>query len=246
MIRAFLVTLLAILLLVVVALPLIVYSLLTRNAATLYQVGIQAVRIVLRAAGVRLEVQGCENIPPRRAVVYMPNHQGNCDPPAVISILPQVRAIAKKEFFRVPILGTAMRLCGFIPVDRKNRERAIEAIEEGVKALKAGHSFMVFPEGTRSPDGRLQPFKKGVFVMALEAGAPIVPMSVSGSSKIMRKGEFVIYPGQVRITIHPSVPTEGCTLDDRDEIMDHVRRAILSGLAEDELPLDAIPSRSSS
>jgi 1-acyl-sn-glycerol-3-phosphate acyltransferase len=241
MIRAFLVTLLALVLLVVVAVPLILYSHLVGNAQTLYRVGIWGVRLVLRAAGVRLEVHGRENIPSDRAAVFMPNHQGNCDPPAVISILPQVRAIAKQEFFRVPILGRAIRLCGFIPVDRKNRERAIEAIEAGIKALEAGHSFMVFPEGTRSSDGRLQPLKKGVFVMALQAGAPIVPISVSGSSKIMRKGKFVVHPGLVRITIHETVPTEGRTLDDRDEIMERVRKAIASGLAEDEWPLDATP-----
>lgn len=242
MIRAFLVALLAIVLLVALGLPLIVYSMLTGSAGTLYRVGIWGVRAVLRAAGVRLEVHGRENIPTGRAVVFMPNHQGNCDPPAMISILPQVRVIAKEEFYRVPILGTAMRLCGFILVDRKNRQRAIEAIEAGVRALKEGHSFMVFPEGTRSFDGRLQRLKKGVFVMAIEAGAPIVPISVSGSSKIMRKGEFVIRPGLVRITIHPAVPTEERTLEDREAIVEEVRNAILAGLAEDELPLDFTPA----
>ncbi len=242
MIRAFLVALLAIVLLVLLAVPLIVYSMLTGNAGTLYRVGIWGVKVVLRAAGVRLEVHGRENIPTGRAVVFMPNHQGNCDPPAVISVLPQVRVLGKKEFFRVPILGTAMHLCGFIPVDRKNRERAIDAIEAGVKALKAGHSFMVFPEGTRSSDGRLQPLKKGVFVMAIEAGAAIVPISVSGSSRIMRKGEFLIRPGLVRVTLHPAVSTDGRTMEDRDAIMKQVRNAILTGLAEDEMPIDFTPA----
>ena len=243
MIRAFLVALLALVLLVTLGLPLIGYSMLTGSAGALYRVGIWGVKVVLRAAGVRLEVHGRENIPAGRAVVFMPNHQGNCDPPAVISVLPRVSAIAKKEFFRVPILGTAMRLCGFIPVDRKNRERAIEAIGAGVKALKEGHSFMVFPEGTRSPDGRLQPFKKGVFVMAIEAGAPIVPISVSGSSKIMRKGEFFIRPGLVRITLHPAVSTGGRAVEDRDAIKEQVRNAILAGLAKDEMPRDFTPAR---
>jgi 1-acyl-sn-glycerol-3-phosphate acyltransferase len=242
MIRAFLVALLAMVLLAVLAVPLIVYSMLTGSAATLYRVGIWGVKVVLRAAGVRLEVHGSENIPTGRSIVFMANHQGNCDPPAVISILPQVRVIVKKEFFRVPILGPAMRICGFIPVDRKNRERAIEAIEAGVKALKEGHSFMVFPEGTRSPDGRLQPLKKGVFVMAIQAAAPIVPVSVSGSSKIMRKGEFVIRPGLVRITIHPAISTEGRNLHDREAVMEQVRDAILTGLVEDEMPRHFTPA----
>lgn len=237
MVRAFFVAVFAFALLLALGAPLIVYSLLTGSSAALYRIGIWGVGMVLKAAGVRMEVHGLEKIPRDRAVVFMPNHQGNCDPPALISILPRVRVIAKKEFFRVPILGPAMRVCGFIPVDRKNRERALEAIEAGVKALQAGHSFMVFPEGTRSPDGRLQALKKGVFVMALRAGAPIVPISVSGSSKIMRKGKFVIHPGLVRITVHEMVPTEGRTMDGRHEIMERVRKAILSGLAEDELPL---------
>ena len=246
MIRAFLVVFLAIFLLVLLAVPLILHALLTGSSATLYRVGIWGVKLVLRAAGVRLEVHGRENIPSDCAAIFMPNHQGNCDPPAVISILPQVRVIAKREFFRVPILGTAMRLCGFIPVDRKNRERAIEAIEAGVKALREGHSFMVFPEGTRSPDGRLQALKKGVFVMAIQAGAPIVPVSVSGSSKIMRRGEFRIHPGLVRITLHPAVTTDDRTMEDRDAIMEEVRKAIIGGLAKDELPRQFIPARPSS
>ncbi len=191
-----------------------------------------------------MEVRGLENICTDRAVVFMPNHQSNCDPPAIFTILPPVLVMGKKEFFRVPILGRGMLLRGFIPVDRKNRQRAIEAMEEGVKSLKAGHSFLVFPEGTRSPDGRLQPFKRGVFIMAIKAGAPIVPISISGTRKIMPKGKFEIHPGVERITVHNPVSTEGRTLDDREKIMEQVRQAILSGLAEEEWPLEAVTSDS--
>src|SRR5205814_8386122 len=126
--------------------------------------------------------------------------------------------------------------------DRENRQRALEAVEQVAKSLRAGNSFLVFPEGTRSPDGRLQRFKKGVFVMAIKAGAPIVPVSVSGSRKIMPKGEFAIHPGVMRITFHDPVPTEGCTVQDRARIMDAVRRAILSGLAPEEWPVEAVTS----
>src|SRR5207247_7997224 len=140
---------------------------------------------------------------------------------------------------RVPILGRAMRLRGFIPVDRRDRERAIEAVERAAKSLRAGNSFLVFPEGTRSPDGRLQPFKRGVFVMAIKAGAPIVPVSVSGSARIMRKGEFAIHPGVMRITFHDPVPTEGFTVQDRARIMDAVQQASLLSLAREEPPVEA-------
>ncbi len=129
-----------------------------------------------------------------------------------------------------------MRLRGFIPVDRRNREKAIQAVEAATKALKAGNSFLVFPEGTRSPDGRLQPFKKGVFIMAIQAGASIVPISVSGSNKIMPKGKLEIVPGVIRITFHEPVATAGLTLDDRERLSETVRKAILEGLAPEERP----------
>jgi 1-acyl-sn-glycerol-3-phosphate acyltransferase len=168
----------------------------------------------------------------------MANHQSNCDPPALLAVLPPVLVMVKKEFFRVPILGRGMVACGFISVDRRNREQALEAVEKGVQALKAGKSFLVYPEGTRSPDGRLQRFKKGVFVMAIKAGASIVPISVSGSNKIMPKGKFVIRPGRVRITFHEPVATEGSAIEDRQLIIDRVRQAILAGLEKDEWPVE--------
>jgi len=166
----------------------------------------------------------------------MANHQSNCDPPALLAVLPRMLVMVKKEFFRVPILGRGMLACGFIPMDRRNREQALEAVEKGVQALKAGKPFLVYPEGTRSPDGRLQRFKKGVFVMAIKAGAPIVPISVSGSNKIMPKGKFVMRPGVVRITFHETVATEGCAIEDRQTIIERVRQAILAGLEKDEWP----------
>jgi 1-acyl-sn-glycerol-3-phosphate acyltransferase len=220
--------------------PLLLYAVLSGNTDPLYWAGLLGTRAALRAAGVRLEVRGREKIRGGRAVVYMPNHQSNADPPAVFVLLPPVLVLAKKEFFRIPILGRAMKLRGFIPVDRSKRERAIEAVEQAANSLRAGNSFLVFPEGTRSPDGRLQLFKKGVFVMAIEAGAPIVPVSVSGSSKIMRKGEFAIHPGAMRITFHDPVPTERRGMEDREKVMEAVRSAILSGLAPEEWPAEAV------
>ena len=236
MIRAFLVTSITFAYVLVLGPPVLIYSLLSGDGEPVYRTGVRGARLALWLAGVQLEVQGRDRIPHGRPVVFMANHQSNCDPPALLAVLPRVLVMVKKEFFRVPIMGIAMRLVGFIRVDRKNREQALDAVERGLLALQAGRSFLVYPEGTRSPDGRLQKFKKGVFFMALKAGAPIVPISVSGSSKIMLKGKFVMRPGRVRITVHDSVPTEGLTVEDRDIIIERVRQAILTGLAKDEWP----------
>jgi 1-acyl-sn-glycerol-3-phosphate acyltransferase len=219
--------------------PCVLYAIFTGNTDLVYRVGVAGARMALWLAGVRLEVRGKENIPGDRAVIFMPNHQSNCDPPAVITAIPPVLVLAKREFFRIPVLGRAMRMRGFIPVDRRNREKAIQAVEKAVESLKAGYSFLAYPEGTRSADGRLQSFKKGVFMMAIKAGAPIVPISISGSNKIMRKGEISMHPGTVRITLHDPVLTEGCTLEDRGRIMEAVRKAILAGLGPEEQPLES-------
>ena len=239
MIRAFFVTFVTFAYILLVGTPVLIHASRSGNTDTLYQIGRWGVRMLLWLSGVRLEVTGGEKTCTDRAVVFMSNHQSNYDPPVVFGILPPVLIIGKKEFFRVPILGRAMALRGFIPIDRKNRTHAMEAIEAAVRAVKAGHSFLIYPEGTRSPDGRLQAFKKGAFIMAIRAGAPIVPISISGSARVMPKGKFEIHPGVVRVTVHDPVPTEGCTPDDRERIMEQVRRAILSGLAEGELPLPA-------
>jgi 1-acyl-sn-glycerol-3-phosphate acyltransferase len=238
MIRAFLVTLVTFAYIVVLGIPLLIYAAIRGNADMVYRIGTLGARMALWLAGARLEIRGLDQISSHRAVVFMANHQSNCDPPALLAVLPPVLVLVKKEFFRVPILGRGMVACGFIPVDRRNREQALEAVEKGVQALKAGKSFLVYPEGTRSPDGRLQRFKKGVFVMAIKAGAPIVPISVSGSNKIMPKGKFVIRPGRVRITFHEPVATEGSAIGDRQSIIDRVRQAILAGLEKNEWPVE--------
>jgi 1-acyl-sn-glycerol-3-phosphate acyltransferase len=237
MIRAFLVALVTFAYVLILGPPLLVYGVISGNTDPLYRIGKLGARMAVRLAGARLEIHGRDQIPRDRPVVFMANHQSNCDPAALLAILPPVLVMVKKEFFRVPIIGRGMLARGFISVDRRNRGQALEAVEKGVRALKAGKSFLVYPEGTRSPDGRLQSFKKGVFVMALKAGAPIVPISVSGSNKIMPKGKFVMRPGAVRITFHESVATEGLAIQDRQVIIDRVRQAILAGLEKDEWPI---------
>jgi len=238
MLRAIYVSLAAFTLIFVLGIPLLLYAAISGNTDVLYRVGTYCGGLVLRIAGVRLEVRGREKIPAGCAVVFMANHQSNADPPALTASLPPVLYLAKKEAFRIPVLGLAMRMRGFVPVDRKNREQAASAIDEAAEALRRGRSFLVFPEGTRSPDGRLQAFRKGVFVMALKAGAPIVPVSLSGATRIMRKGNWAIHPGLIRITVQDLVRTDNRNLDDRDQVMKEVRRAILQGLDESEWGTD--------
>jgi 1-acyl-sn-glycerol-3-phosphate acyltransferase len=239
MLRTLIVILVGIVCVILLGGPLLVFAVLTGNTGPLYAAGLFGARLSLRLGGVRIEVRGRERIPTGRAVVFMPNHQSYADPPAVFAQLPPVLVLAKKEFFRVPILGWAMRRRGFIPVDRSNRERAIEAVEAAVKSLKAGNSFLVYPEGTRSPNGRLQSFKQGAFIMAIQAGVPIVPVSISGATRIIPKGSLAVSPGCVRITFHDPVPTDGAAKSDRGAIMTAVQRSIMAGLRTEEWPADA-------
>jgi 1-acyl-sn-glycerol-3-phosphate acyltransferase len=238
MIRAIFVSAVTFLYILVVGFPFLIRAWLIKNTDFLYEIGIKGGRLALWLSGVRMEVHGLEKIPHGRAAIYMPNHQSNCDPPAVIVNLPPVLVMAKREFFQVPVLGPAMIYRGFIPVDRKNREKAMHAVDQAVESLKAGKSFLAFPEGTRSPDGRLQPFKKGLFVMAIRAGALVVPISVSGARKIMPKGKFAIHPGSVRITIHDPIAADNFTLAQRAKLAAATRQAILKGLDPEEWPAE--------
>jgi 1-acyl-sn-glycerol-3-phosphate acyltransferase len=240
MIRSIFVCVVTFLYILVVGFPFLIYALLIKNTDRLYWVGIKGARMALWLGGVRLDVHGLENVPRGRAAIYMPNHQSNCDPPAVIAVLPPVLVMAKQEFFRVPVLGRAMVLRGFVPVDRRNHERAMAAIDQAVESLRAGNSFMAYPEGTRSRDGRLQRFKKGLFVMAIKAGALIVPVSVSGARKIMPKGELAIHPGCVRITLQAPIDAANYTQDQRQELIEATRQSILKGLDPEEWPLPDI------
>lgn len=236
MIRSIFVVGFAFLYILVLGFPLLLFTIITGNSGVIYRVGVFGAKLTVRIAGVKLDVRGREWIPAGRAAVFMANHQSNCDPPALVGLLPPVLILVKEEFFRVPVLGRAMRRRGFIPVDRKQRDKSIRALKSAAEALRTGHSFLVFPEGTRSPDGRLLPFKKGVFIMALNASAPIVPVSVSGSSKIMHKGSASVTPGTVRITFHEPIETAGLLPGDVASLQNSVRQAILDGLTAEEWP----------
>jgi 1-acyl-sn-glycerol-3-phosphate acyltransferase len=200
----------------------------------LYILGHAGIRLGLMLSGIRCRVLGREHVPSDRAVVFCSNHQSNIDPPVLFNALhPRLHFLYKAELSRLPLLGRAIQLGGFIPVERQNRERAIAAVNAAAESLRAGNSFLIFPEGTRSRTRELLPFKKGGFIMAIQAQAPIVPVAIDGGRAAMRKGSRIIRPATVTIRIGAPVATAGMTIDDRDRLIADVRHCIERLLADD-------------
>lgn len=222
---------------IVLAFPwLIVWSLLVGNPDLLYGTAMKAIRLACRMAGLRIRVEGLENIP-ARACIFAANHASNLDPPALVAVIPRrVSYLAKKELFRIPILATAMRVAQFVSVDRASREAATASVDMAAGRLKEGLSFAVFPEGTRSPDGRMRPFKKGTFVMAIQAGAPVVPVSIVGAQNLMQKGKWTLRPGKVTIRFGPAVDASEYTLERRGELLARVESLVAAGLPPEQQP----------
>jgi 1-acyl-sn-glycerol-3-phosphate acyltransferase len=237
MIRTIIVVLFYALGLILVMPLLILWSLLTGRPDFMYRMTMKAVRSGIRIAGIRVHVEGLENIPPG-VCIFVANHVSNMDPLAFVPAIPRrVSLLAKKEIFRIPILSKAMRMAKLIPVDRTDREAAASSVDIAVRYLKEGLSFAVYPEGTRSRDGRMLPFKKGTFVMAIEAGVPVVPVSIVGAQELMRKGDWTLRPGQVTIRFGPSVDASKYTMERRGELLARVEALVAAGLPEDQRPL---------
>ncbi len=216
---------------------LILWSWLTGNADLLYWTAMRAIRLSNRMAGIRVRVEGVENIPPG-VCIFAANHASNIDPIAFVPMIPRrVALLAKKEVFRVPILSAAMRAAKLIPVDRSDREAAAASVDTAVRYLREGLSFAVFPEGTRSPDGHLRPFKKGTFVMAIQAGVPVVPVSLAGTQNLMRKGDRRLHPGEVVVRFGPSVDASQYTVELRGELLSRVESLVAAGLPPEQRPL---------
>lgn len=186
---------------------------------------------LLEDVKVTVEAVGREHLDPWEPMMVMSNHQSLYDVPALYQVLPgSVRMVSKKELFRIPIFGGAMRAGEFVEVDRDNRERAIESLRNARRLFESGISVWIAPEGTRSLDGRLNPFKKGGFILAEEADVPILPVSVEGTSRILPARTTDIHFGQpVRVTVHPRVRRRD--VESREAWMLRVRNAIASGLS---------------
>jgi 1-acyl-sn-glycerol-3-phosphate acyltransferase len=198
----------------------------------LYDLGHVGIRLGLALSGIRYDVTGLERLPRDRAAVYCANHQSNVDPPILFTVLHRrLHVLFKAELLKLPLLGRVFLAGGFIPVVRDNREQAMSSIADGSRSLKAGNSFLIFPEGTRSKTEQLLPFKKGGFIMAIGAGAPIVPVAIAGGRAAMRKGSRLVWPARIRISVGQPIETSGLTMEDRDAVIAKTRQAI-AGLLE--------------
>lgn len=216
--------------------PGMLWALVTGKPDLLYTLSAFGVRMGLFITGIRYVVLGPGRVDRARAAIYCVNHASNVEPPIVFltvrTLFPRLKMIYKKEVGKLPIFGKVLEIGRFVPIDRNNREQSARALEQAARQMNEdGDSFVVFPEGTRSRSGELQPFKKGAFLLALMAQKPIVPMAIIGARGAMRKGSPWIWPTNVTVRFAAVVETAGLTLDDRDALIERVRNEIAAMLA---------------
>jgi 1-acyl-sn-glycerol-3-phosphate acyltransferase len=213
------------------------YAKIAGDVRLLYRTIMFVIKAGTWAAGIRVELTGLENVPAGESCIFLSNHVSNLDPPVLLPRLPGMSAVLlKRSLMNIPLLGTAMRMGKFIPVDRANRvESAKASVAAAADALRAGRHILIFPEGTRSKDGRLSTFKRGPFYLAVDTGAPIIPIAISGTEKMMHKGSAAIHPGVAHIQLlAPIYPT---AYDSRDALMAAVRESIAAALPEEMKPV---------
>jgi 1-acyl-sn-glycerol-3-phosphate acyltransferase len=205
------------------------WTFLTGNVNFLYRVAMWGAMTGVRLTGVQVQTVGLDRVDPARTYIFMSNHVSNLDPPILIPLIPRRTSVmAKKEVFSYPILGRAMHMGSLVPVDRGNREAGIAAVQAAAEVMRQGINMTIYVEGKRSLDGRLLPFKKGPFYLAMEAGVPVVPVTIVGSHHVMPKGRFSIKPGVVTVIFHE--PIEPKDFGDRENLMEKVRAVINRGL----------------
>jgi 1-acyl-sn-glycerol-3-phosphate acyltransferase len=206
------------------------WTLISRDTRLLFRLGFWITRAGLPLVGVRVVVKGFERLPPGASIV-MANHSSNLDPPVLLPVLPgRVVIYLKASLMKIPVLGYAMRLAGFIPVVRDGSvESAKAASQLANRALEQGSCLVLFPEGTRSRDGSLLPFKRGPFFLAMESGAPVAPVSIRGATRLLPKGSKNLKGGTVTVTFH--APLHPADFPDKEKLMEAVRNSIESGMS---------------
>ena len=202
-------------------------SFFSKTGNSVHQVARLWGKSIMWVSGLRVQVAGAEYLQSISACIFMSNHQSNFDIPVLLSQLPcQFRWLAKAELFKIPIFGRGMRGAGYISIDRSDRASAFQSLTRAADTIRSGTSVLIFPEGTRSIDGRLQSFKKGGFVMAVDAQVPIVPIVIQGTQEIMPKGQMLIRRRPVNLVICPAIDTRSFTRETKDELMNRVHRVM--------------------
>jgi len=213
----------------VAALIVFPWTFITGKINFLYRVGMGLAYSAARLAGARVKLVGLDKIDLSGTYIFMSNHVSNLDPPILCPLIPRRTSIlAKKEIWRIPILGKALDLAEIVPVERENRDAAIQSIRRAGEVMQHHINMTLFPEGTRSRDGRLLPFKKGPFHLAAETGFPIVPITILGTYEMMPKGNMIVRPGTATLVFH--APVDPKQYSSREELMQAVRDVINSAL----------------
>ncbi|MBI3004901.1 MAG: 1-acyl-sn-glycerol-3-phosphate acyltransferase [Ignavibacteriales bacterium] len=191
-------------------------------------------KFILRLYGIRVHMKGAENIQPERNYVYASNHASMFDIPTVIATIPdQIRLVLKKELTRIPFWGWALKYGGYISIDRSNPHAAQKSLEAAAEKIRQGTSVLLFAEGTRTKDGKLQPFKRGAFALAAQSGIPILPVTINNSFRILPKGSLTIRPQDIELIIDKEIPTQGIDGKDAElELMRRVRAVVEKNFVE--------------
>jgi 1-acyl-sn-glycerol-3-phosphate acyltransferase len=217
---------------------LLLHACITGNPNLLYHAGVSGAYVVSRMVGMRTIIEGREKIP-NVTCLFLANHTSFVDPVPIMWAIPRrVGVLLKKSLFSIPLIGWAFRLANFVPVERGNKESGIASVNLAAERIEQGMSFLAYPEGTRSYDGRLLPFKKGVFIIAIKARVQIVPMVLSGAQRIAPKGSIRIFAGDVTVRFGDPIDASAYSIDQRAELAACVRAAMAALLPADQQPLD--------
>lgn len=221
----------------------VVFALLGAGEDRIHKLARLWARILLSLSRIPVEVYGRHNVLRDKPQIFAANHQSDVDTLVALACLPvPFRWIAKKELFRIPLFGTAMRNAGYIPIDRKNHESALKSLERAAQIIRKGHSVMTFPEGTRSIDGTIQRFKQGTFHLAIRAGVPVVPVTIIGSGAVMPRRSLKIKPGRVKLIIDRPIDVSGYTIETRRQLIDDVRNTIIDNYRKYSSPSAPVPT----
>jgi len=206
----------------------VVFAFITREENSIHKVASIWAKMLLTLTNTRTEIIGVENILKGNPQIFMANHQSDVDILIVLAHLPgQFRWIVKKELFHIPLFGKAMRSAGYIEIDRQHHEKAMKSLDTAARKIREGNSVMSFPEGTRSTDGKIKPFKQGMFYLAIKSGVPIVPISIIGAREIMPKRSLQVKPGKIVMVTDRPIDLTNFSIENRHDLIDMVRKVII-------------------